>query len=553
MSASTKKKLRKEQNELKLTERQQQAQAEAKKLKITTIAFVVLILAIVVAFAVTISINSIKNSGVIQKNTVAATVGDHELNSVELNYYYSDAISSAYNEWNSAYGENMSAYMALMGLDLTKPLDEQKNTMSESDMTWADYFVQAALDRAKSDLALYDAAIAAGFELSAEDLDAVESNMTTLGFYAQLNGYSNVGQYLKAMYGPGANEENYRDYCIKTATANAYYVGHNDDLTYDDAAIRDYEASRLTDYNSYDFSYYYVNHTKFLPEGTKGEDGKVTYTDEQLAMARDKAKEAAQSLTKVKTQEELDSAIAALSINKGTTAASSKSNGVLGSSISSLYSKWLTSNSRKENDVAMFAYESTSTGEDGKQTTVVNGYYVVMFRGMTTNERPVGNVRHLLVKFEGGTKDDKGNTTYSDAEKAAAKTEAEGYLNTWKSGAATEESFVELVKEHSDDTSKTTGGLFENIIPTSPYVPNFLNWSIDETRKAGDTEVIETEYGYHVMYYVAASELNYRDTMISDDIRAEDQASWYEDILEAVEAKVVNDKHLEKDRILSAG
>ncbi len=140
MSASSKKKLRKELEAQKLTEKQQQAQKESKKLKATTIAFVAILLAIVVAFAVILTINTIKTSGVIEKNTVAATVGEHELNSIEFNYYYNDLVSNTYNEWTQGYGESLSAYMAMMGLDLTKPLNEQ-NYFGEEGTTWAEYFV----------------------------------------------------------------------------------------------------------------------------------------------------------------------------------------------------------------------------------------------------------------------------------------------------------------------------------------------------------------------------------------------------------------------------
>ena len=78
-----------------------------------------------------------------------------------------------------------------------------------------------------------------------------------------------------------------------------------------------------------------------------------------------------------------------------------------------------------------------------------------------------------------------------------------------------------------------------------------MNWSIDENRKVGDTEVIESEYGYHVMYYVGASELNYRDTMISDDMRAEDLEEWYDGILESMEAGFADLKHIDQSKVIA--
>ena len=138
--------------------------------------------------------------------------------------------------------------------------------------------------------------------------------------------------------------------------------------------------------------------------------------------------------------------------------------------------EWLSSADRKDGDIAAIPNVSTTENEDGTETEVTNGYYVVIFHGVNDNATPMSNVRHLLVNFEGGSENqDTGVTEYSDAEKAAAKEKAEGYLKTWQDGEKTEESFIALIKEHSDDSSAAEGGLFENINPDSSYVDNFLN------------------------------------------------------------------------------
>ena len=556
MSASSKKKLRKEQNAELLTQKQQQAQADAKKLKMTTAIFVAAILVVVIVFVGVMAVNIVKNSGVMQKNTVAAVVNDEELSSVEFSYYYNDIINNAYSEWYSQYGDSVSTYMLLMGLDMSAPLDEQVYPMGDGEQTWADYFIDAALERAKSDYALYAAAQADGYELPEEEQASLESSASTLAFYAQLYGYRNVNKYLAAMYGPGANEDTYNAYSKISAIAASYYNNYSDSLSYDKDAIHAYAEDIATDYNGYDYAYYYVNYNKFLGEGTKDENGNTTHTDEENAAARAEAKAVAESLAKCKTVEELDAAIAALEINKGSTASSTKRTGDFGSALNSSFSTWLTNPGRKANDIAMFAYSSAAENHNHGDEEVdhdhpIDGYYVVVFQGMEDNDRPVGNVRHLLVKFENGTKDENGNTVYTDEQKAAVKQEADSYLESWKSGAATEESFIELVKKHSDDTSASTGGLFEDITPESSYVANFLNWSIDENRQVGDTEVIETEYGYHVMYYVGASELSYREMLIEEDMSAEALDNWYQDILENATGSVVELKHIDTDMIMA--
>lgn len=121
-----------------------------------------------------------------------------------------------------------------------------------------------------------------------------------------------------------------------------------------------------------------------------------------------------------------------------------------------------------------------------------------------TKESIISSVRHILVCPQGGTLAEDGvTTTYSEEEWAACLTKAEGILQEWKDGEATEASFADMVATYSEDPgSVSTGGLYEGITASSNYVENFLNWSIDTTRQPGDTGIVKTEYGYHIMYFV---------------------------------------------------
>ena len=154
MSASTKKKLRSAERAEKLTQKQLEEQKEAKKLKITTTVFVVAI-ALMLCFAIVITaVKTVENSGIRERNTVALTLNDHEISNAEMNYYYIDAI----NAFASQYG----SYAALLGLDTTKPLNEQVLDATTG-LTWADDFFNSAVENAKGVYALNDAANAAGF------------------------------------------------------------------------------------------------------------------------------------------------------------------------------------------------------------------------------------------------------------------------------------------------------------------------------------------------------------------------------------------------------
>lgn len=120
-----------------------------------------------------------------------------------------------------------------------------------------------------------------------------------------------------------------------------------------------------------------------------------------------------------------------------------------------------------------------------------------------TDERYV-DVRHILIVPQGGTTGEDGQTTYSDAEWAAAEAEANTLLNEWLSKEATEESFAALAQTHSQDPgSASNGGLYEDVYK-GQMVPEFENWCFDASRKTGDYGIVKTTYGYHIMYYVGS-------------------------------------------------
>ena len=129
--------------------------------------------------------------------------------------------------------------------------------------------------------------------------------------------------------------------------------------------------------------------------------------------------------------------------------------------------------------------------------------------GIDKNETPATiNVRHILIQPEGekaGT-DDNGNAVYSEEQLAAAKEKAQALYDQWLAGEATEASFAGLVEDNSADTgSVSNGGLYEGVAPNQ-MVTEFNDWCFDPTRKAGDTGLVETQFGCHIMYFVSARE-----------------------------------------------
>ena len=545
MSASSKKKLRSEERTAKLTEQQLTAQKEAKKLTLMTRLFVAVLAVIVVVAAWVGTTRFITNSGIREKNTVALTVDSHKINNAEMNYFFIDAVNKFINNYGS--------YAYLFGLDTTKPLDEQY-VDEEAGITWADDFMSSAKETAKSIYAMYDAAVAAGHTLTESEQASIDNTISTMYMYALMYGYEDTDTYLKAMYGPGSSEESFRAYYEKNILASSYYSAYSAALSYDDAAIREADALAPAAYSAYSYNYYTLSVSKFLTGGTTDEDGNTTYTAEERAAAVEAAEAAAKEVVgaEIASVEDLNAAIAALEINAEVEgAASTTISDVAYSSVLSLAREWITDSSRKVGDITYIKNASTTTDEDGNETESVTSYYVVMFTGMNDNAFALKNVRHILVGFEGGTYDSTtGVTSYSDEEKLVAKQEAESILNDWKAGKATETTFAEMANELSDDGDGTTGGLYENIYPNQ-MVTAFNDWCFD-AHNVGDTGIVETEYGYHVMFFVGDSETTYRDFMIANNLRSLDTTEWYNALIEAQTVTDGDTKYVPTDLILGS-
>ena len=123
--------------------------------------------------------------------------------------------------------------------------------------------------------------------------------------------------------------------------------------------------------------------------------------------------------------------------------------------------------------------------------------------GVTMETRQV-DVRHILVQVKGGFADTQGNMTHTDEEWAECEAAAQAILDQWLAGDMTEDSFAALANEKSEDPgSNTVGGLYENVYQGQMVAP-FEEWCFDGSRQYGDTDLVKTTYGYHVMFYVAS-------------------------------------------------
>ena len=132
-------------------------------------------------------------------------------------------------------------------------------------------------------------------------------------------------------------------------------------------------------------------------------------------------------------------------------------------------------------------------------------------QGIMKDDRNAVNVRHILIAVEDAA---------DEAAWTAAEQEAQALLQQWQDGDATEESFAALATEKTADPgSQSTGGLYENVYPGQMVEP-FENWCFEEGRQTGDTGIVKTDHGYHIMYYVGQTDYIHWKAVAADYCRS---------------------------------
>lgn len=489
-----------------------------------------------------------------EKHGPYITVGSHEIQKAEFDYYY----YSSLNSFASTYG----SYLSYFGLDTSKPLDQQQYSDT---MTWDDYFQQQAVNQLKNVYALTDEADEKGFEYDASsDYDDM---VTSIKSYAQQQGVSE-DEYCKSVFGSDATLEGIKPYVEMSGLASAYYNDVKDDIEVTDDEINTYYDENKDNYDSVDYRVCKIEAD--MPEEeteTETEAQTETAAESISETAAESTSETAVTETQTETESETMSAEESEAAAKAEeeakkaamAAAKAKAEEMLSkikdeASFEKVYDKYasdttvdsLNTDKKKSSisptDVANWLFDADRQAGD---TTVIedtanNAYYVVYFKDRYLDHTKTVDVRQILISADTSSSDAAetdetetaaaGETEMAETEsaeaqeqaKAAAKVKAEQILKDWKSGDATEDSFAELAKTYSDDTgSNTNGGLYE-AVKEGQMVTNFNDWCFDASRKAGDTGIVESDYGYHIIYFIGddAEEwhVNIKDTITSNKL-----------------------------------
>ena len=101
------------------------------------------------------------------------------------------------------------------------------------------------------------------------------------------------------------------------------------------------------------------------------------------------------------------------------------------------------------------------------------------------------NARHILIE----------PVDESPEEIEIAKQKAQAIMDQWVADGAKEEDFAELAKEHSSCTSAPKGGLLGHFSKGQMVKP-FESWCFTEGREYGDYGLVQTEYGWHIIFFM---------------------------------------------------
>lgn len=109
------------------------------------------------------------------------------------------------------------------------------------------------------------------------------------------------------------------------------------------------------------------------------------------------------------------------------------------------------------------------------------------------------NVRHILFTCD-GTQNADGTITWKFPQSAEeVRGKAQALLDEWLEDP-TEDNFANLAYLNTADYNGEDGGLYTSVRQGQMVKP-FNDWCFDESRKPGDYGIVETQYGFHLMYF----------------------------------------------------
>lgn len=396
---------------------------------------------------------------------IVATTEHQSIPVSTFKYFFMDNYNSFIN--------NYYYFLSYYGLDLTIPLHDQKYAEDET-MTWYDFFLEDGKKAFEQYAKFAEMALKEGMSLNDDDDKEIESYLDSIDAAAK-NSSMTFDEYMEEYMGEGMDRARIKKAIELSQLGYKYYLKLYNEKEYGEDQIEKEYADGAGKYSLTDYYYAYI---EALYDETDGE--------EEVAAAKAAAKEKAEKLKElVESGTNFNDAydtVMGVENNEGEETSdetSSKKTDLLRTRVS-----------YTENDETAFLYAEGTTIGQVEITYDENGNAVVVQCAALPykNTLRTVNVRHILLN----------STDYSSEEKALEK--AEELLKAIDEATDKKEKFISLVAEFSNDPgSSSKGGLYEDVMP-GDMVTEFNDWCFDPERKAGDTGIVLTDYGYHIMY-----------------------------------------------------
>lgn len=500
-----------------------EARNTAKKVvnKVISIVLCAVIVLGVVAF-------SLNYYGALQRVIKIGGVGsDQSVTIAEYEYYY----MRAYNQVRYQAQYYQYYYQTSNGYDLSLTPEEQTQTTKDADgneITWAEKLHEDTLEIIQLHKAYYNEALKMGLKLTKADEAFIDKQIEDLRDEAKSAGSNSsssnsenkvtysLNAYLRKVYGGSINERFLRKQLKIQVLAQKYLTERTNEIA-KDYDQKDIDAEYKKDTTAYDFvtfRAYTFKTTELTKEDNETDDALKARQAKANAEVKKNANDFYNAVTNDATftakAKELNKDTADYNVDKETKYSMLKSTAQ--STFSEDAAKWLFDSSTKVGSKKLFSDEE-------------NGKYIVVLALSKPHQEQTVTARHILFQ----TKDQSSGNDLSEEEIAKKKTQAEDVLKKFNEGDKTEDSFAALANEYNEDTgSSSNGGLYEHIYP-GQMVTEFNDWVFDANRKAGDVELVETDYGYHIIYFVAKDGKDYYDSAIrsskaNEDIETETKA-----------------------------
>lgn len=510
---------------------------------VVSVVAVVVVVALLVTYVATGAVRKgfVSYLGIPAQYFTGMTVTDNDGHSIKLkvstyNYYFATAYNnlsqtqSQYEQYGLDLAENN------MDVDFDKPFSKQTTENDDGEtVTWAEYLHEEVLESIKTTYLYYLEAVDANGgkepEITDDQKQELEDTIDQYRTTAEGYGYTLSGYLVKAM-GKGVTESVFKREATVAYIAQNYQSELSEQQSTKEYSKEDYEnykKENLDDLKSVSIRVFECDNeddAKAFKKALKSDGSNFSDLCSKYASS-DFYKEAYKADG---YSTELDVTRTSL-INQGLAIATADSED------NTKYPglDWLFSEDRKAGDSKQYS------------TTVV---YIL--RPVELSDVKTVNVRHILIAPE----TDDENTSAVDAtteQWAAAKEKAEKILKEYNSGEKTAESFGELAKENSSDSNASDGGLYENVYP-GQMVNSFSTWCFDSSRKAGDVAIVQSDYGYHIMYFEKKTDTPAWQYTAQQALASDDSSKDTEKLEDSYEVKVnwLGSRYFEKDTDIDA-